>query len=106
MGSRPQQPTPPRGEGPAVVERGATRIRPAFGFSNTADHDLVERRIGTTNGIFGLILLAVFALASIAHLIVAPSPAEVHAEHLAASLFALVVPLRGALVPTPPSWTV
>ncbi|MEA2752100.1 MAG: eukaryotic-like serine/threonine-protein kinase [Myxococcales bacterium] len=137
---------------------------PPSGFSSTADHDLVQRRLSTTFGLFGLILLGVLVLGTIANLVFVPelavavdvprgayvgsivvllgawricrgprlpwrllafvdgatlfavvallsataayAPAQLRTEHIAGSLFALIVPLRAALVPTPPVWTV
>jgi eukaryotic-like serine/threonine-protein kinase len=149
---------------PAAVVPGRLRRRRPSGFSDDAEHELVQRRLGLTYGLFALLLAGIYVLATIAMAIlmgvsaVAPdvaagaalasiailatawlvcrgelrppavlaivdggsllslvtlltvaslyTPVELRGEHVAVIVFALVVTLRAALVPSPPLWTV
>jgi len=145
----------------ARVEGGPRRRSGAF--SDTSDHELVQRRLALTYGLFALIMAGVLVLAVAATAPSAPerafeldgpkvafigaiavataawlitrgkrlperllectdgstllalmalvsfsatyAPAELRLEHMNATLFAVVVMPRAALVPSPPRWT-
>jgi eukaryotic-like serine/threonine-protein kinase len=153
--------SPARDVAPAFVERRGRRQSGAF--ESTADHELVQRRLALTYGLFALLMtgvlvlstvvvsfqtaipvfylepgklafigaiavlvaawlacrgrlrpapvlgcidgLTLLALVSLLSLTATYAPAALRVEQLNATLFALAVMLRAALVPSPPAWT-